>query len=222
MLANRPFGEVYLHWNTASEKGYVGQTTRGVDARWREHISHAHSVKMSAYHSRLSRAIRKYGPERFETQILATARTREELDNLERIWVILLQTRAHGYNICVGGEGSPGFKHTAEAKEKISAARMGNTHCVGRRISAETRSKIGAGHRGKVVSSETRAKLSIYRTGLKHTPEAKAKMSAYRVGCPWSEARRAACSRERNSVAHRKSHRQAVVRSTKGCLGKVE
>jgi predicted ArsR family transcriptional regulator len=62
--------------------------------------------------------------------------------------------------------GRPGakFKHTAEAREKITASLQGNTRSVGRVHSEETKAKMRASHLGKKVkefSIEARNNMSI-------------------------------------------------------------
>ena len=57
-----------------------------------------------------------------------------------------------------------GWKHTDEAKEKISQAG------VGRVFSEETKRKIGAAQKGKIVSEETREKLRNAVLGKKRGP----------------------------------------------------
>jgi hypothetical protein len=44
-------------------------------------------------------------------------------------------------------------------------------------MSAETRAKIGAAHRGKVMSPESRALMSMQRKGKKHSPEHREKLA---------------------------------------------
>jgi group I intron endonuclease len=105
MNAAAPFrGEIYLHWNTASDKGYVGQTTVGVSRRWGKHLTAARLPHHPGYGALIAKAIRKYGAESFEHQTLSVAQSAQELDNLEKVWIILLQTKQpHGYNIQAGG-----------------------------------------------------------------------------------------------------------------------
>ena len=43
------FGEVYVHTNTHNDKSYVGQTTLGVDRRWKEHLHGSRQPKSPNY-----------------------------------------------------------------------------------------------------------------------------------------------------------------------------
>src|ERR1700721_37675 len=103
-------GEVYVHTNIVNGKSYVGQTTQGVAARWEGHVKERRNRAFS-------RAIRKYGVDSFEHRVLVVARSQEQLDNLEKVWIILLQTKVPlGYNLTCGGEaGTRGYHHTPGA-----------------------------------------------------------------------------------------------------------
>lgn len=52
-----------------------------------------------------------------------------------------------------------GFRHSEEAKQKMSLAKKGNTNRLGKHHSAETKRKISEHSKGKIVSKETREKL---------------------------------------------------------------
>ncbi len=95
-------------------------------------------------------AIRKHGVENALFTILAIGQGRDYLATLERRAIAVFGTRApFGYNLTDGGDGAPkghryrvGHKHSAEAKAKMSASRMGRV------MSEETRAKIGIAHLG--------------------------------------------------------------------------
>jgi group I intron endonuclease len=165
------FGEVYVHTCTANEKSYVGQTTQGMAKRWREHVRHSRSPKCVDFRYPFARAIRKYGPEAFEHQILAIARSKAELDNLEKVWIILLNTRENGYNLGAGGEGNPGLSHTEESKAKISKNRkgknLGNRNAAGTVQTPAMRQRKSEANMGCVFSQEHNEKIRRARTGVK-------------------------------------------------------
>jgi group I intron endonuclease len=81
-------------------------------------------------------------------------------------------------NKTIGGEGVYGYKHTPEAKIKMSKAQKG------RKFTKEHREKIGEKSKGRDPSPETRAKLSAaskgnkHALGYKHTKDARARISA--------------------------------------------
>jgi group I intron endonuclease len=108
---------VYLHTNLENGKVYVGQTQQKPADRW---TRHCYDAMKGARGCRLfSDAIRKYGPEAFDQQVLGEMQTQSEIDNLEKIWIILLQATNHqfGYNLQAGGSGTR--RRQSEATKKI-------------------------------------------------------------------------------------------------------
>lgn len=83
-------------------------------------------------------------------------------------------------NFTDGGEGTSGYKHTEEAKQKIADAHKNNTYNVGRVWTQEQRN---------VVSK--RMKGHSFFLGCKHTPESKKAMSQKRKGVKFSKEHRA-------------------------------
>lgn len=59
------------------------------------------------------------------------------------------------------GEKNPMFgkKHSELSKQKMREKMMGNKKCVGRKLSDETKKKIGLTSKGRIPTEETRAKL---------------------------------------------------------------
>jgi group I intron endonuclease len=111
------YGIIYCAYNTISHKYYIGQTTRSLAERWKEHC-----WTPSSKQTYFAKAIRKYGKSAFELTILATAGTHDQLNDLERLWIIT--TRSFdpkvGYNSTFGGDRS-------EPTEEIRAKLRGTT-----------------------------------------------------------------------------------------------
>jgi group I intron endonuclease len=167
------FGEIYLITNILNEKAYVGQTKNGVEFRWSQHL-----MRTKRRNDALASAIRKYGASAFDRQSLATASSQSELDNLEKVWIILLQTRApQGYNLTSGG--NVGTRRNPPTLETL--ARMSASH-KGHRPSKESNAKRSMTLKGRVITSAHRAKISEALTGQVIPPEARAKMSAAKKG----------------------------------------
>lgn len=192
-------------------KSYIGITSGAVKRRVLRHVSQAKEGRRSA----VSQAIRKYGT--FETVVLAVAGDWSYLCDLEQRAIAAFGTLApNGYNLTLGGEGVLGVKQTKERREAHSAAMrgkgMGNKRAlgyrhtkeakkkiseagVGREFSAERRAKIGAtkvGNKynlGRTVSEETREKIAAAQRGI---PRPYARIGDITRGKPWSAARRAA------------------------------
>ena len=199
----KPFsGVVYVHTCTANEKSYVGQTTQGVDKRWKLHLRCARSPRTPAYVGLIARAIRKYGSDAFEHQVLSRARSQSELDNLEKVWIILLQSKApNGYNLSDGGYAAAGHVVSPEVRARLSEAQKENwkdpylrsrysSGHLGTKSTPEQIEARCASLRGKKQSSETIAKRVAKTTGLKRTPEFSAACAARMTGRKLSEATR--------------------------------
>jgi|SRR5271157_4543078 len=141
---------VYCVTNMRNDKVYVGQTGQHyVSDRWKKHLFLARKGVDTHFY----RALRKYGPGVFVKQVLSTAETVDEVNNLERLWIILLRAndRTYGYNVTVGGEHPV---HTEETKKKISQIQIGQRH------SEEHKRNTSRGLMGHSVSAETRAKIA--------------------------------------------------------------
>jgi hypothetical protein len=68
-------------------------------------------------------AFQKYGWDAFDHQIIVSnLETQEEMDNLEKVWIILLRSseRKFGYNLRLGGSSGRPSPETIEKLRKIS------------------------------------------------------------------------------------------------------
>lgn len=84
-----------------------------------------------------------------------------------------------------------GYKHTPEARARMSAAHRGSKH------TPEAKAKISAAHKGKTLSPEHKAKIGAASRTRKHTPETREKIAASQRGCKHSDDRRA-----KNAAVH--------------------
>ena len=109
----------YCHTNKVNGKRYVGQTVDTMEVRWKGHVSAAKQYRGSRI---LGAAIRKYGPEAFDHEVLEVAVvTQKEADILETNWIKRKKSRAPGgYNLAAGGSG-PGYHHE-DSKRLIGAS----------------------------------------------------------------------------------------------------
>ena len=127
----------YLVTNKITGKQYIGITTRSLARRWYEHGLQGNA---------LSSAIKKYGVESFNIAHIASALG--SINNLKALEVDLINqynTYKNGYNLTTGGDGTFGYKHTQEQRNKNSEAQ-----------------------KGKQVSQQTKQKLSNIHLGEKH------------------------------------------------------
>ena len=126
---------VYKH-TSPSGKVYIGITYKTIQDRKNDGYGH------NAY---FRAAIKKYGWDNFNHEVVADGLTLEEAHRLEKELIAETNStdRIYGYNISPGG-GAPfkGLKHTEATKAKISKA-----------------------NKDKIVSSETRQRLSLALKG---------------------------------------------------------
>ena len=139
------FGIVYSIWNKANGKVYIGQTIKTAKRRFIEHIRSAN--RGDGFH--LHRAIKKYGPESFSIEVIASADSQEELNHLERVLIREFRAKnpALGYNMTDGGEfgkltGEAEVKRLAglrspETREKFSRRVGSANHFFGKKHTAE-------------------------------------------------------------------------------------
>jgi group I intron endonuclease len=101
------YGVVYIIENKINGKQYIGQTTRDVFQRFKEH---SYNIKNSS--SILNRAFRKYGKDNFHYGVLFSAKSKKELDKQELDCIRILNTISpNGYNLKVSNnESSKEFK----------------------------------------------------------------------------------------------------------------
>lgn len=94
------YGYIYCVTNVINKKRYVGQTTKKVEQRFKEHKISSKKNPKTYFH----RAIAKYGIENFQLEILDYAHSYEELNQKEEDWVYILNTFVPaGYNMTTGG-----------------------------------------------------------------------------------------------------------------------
>ena len=119
---------IYKHTLVADceHKGwsYIGQTCQeDLNKRWRDGKGYLTEDTL------FSRAIKKYGIDNWNTiwkhEILeADIQTKELANEREKYWIAYYHTYINdnepkGYNLTIGGEGSIGYKHSDETKDKI-------------------------------------------------------------------------------------------------------
>jgi group I intron endonuclease len=122
--------EIYLVTNSVNGKVYVGKTKyTGVD-RFEGHVKSSKRKKSDGRRyskCALACAIRKYGEGAFSVSTLASNVPEEEIDAMEKIWVVLMNAKVpNGYNMADGGNGPKGCavsKRTRKLHSKNSKER---------------------------------------------------------------------------------------------------
>lgn len=162
---------VYKITNTKNKKVYIGKTSNlNPRNRWSQHLYTAKNKITSSYkYQAIHKAINKYGENSFVFEIIEECETESESLLREQFWIVQNNSFGkNGYNLTKGGEGSSGFKHSSETKQKMSKARRGqNTGTknsfYGKQHSTESIKMIGFSSKGRkhtIDSIEKRSKMT--------------------------------------------------------------
>ena len=130
--------EIYKITNKINGKAYIGQTIRPVEYRFHRHINDAmHNVLDTHF----ARAIRKYGPDKWQLEIIDNAETQEELNQKEQYWIRHYNSVEEGYNEtdainkCGGNTYQSKTEEEMEViKDKIRQTKLGAKNPMARRI----------------------------------------------------------------------------------------
>jgi group I intron endonuclease len=184
----RPYGHIYLITHLDSGRYYVGQTTniRPI-CRWQSHVCDG---KRNAG-STIDRAIGKYGPRAFSFELMAAATTQPELDGLESLWIIVLQSTQRGIGFNIREGGSYGH-HSQETKNKLREARLqqvikpesyklGAEKRRGQKRDPSATEKTRQALIGRIFSEETKRRMSDGQKRRLENPEYRAKLVAQSI-----------------------------------------
>ena len=162
-LPNYDFSGIYQLRNTINNKVYIGQA-QNILKRFNEHRRNrnGHLIYRDCY---LYRAIKKYGWDKFEISVLERVDDLSKLNEREIFWINELSP---GYNVKRGGDCARGWRHTEEAKLKMSKTKsqmyLGkNNPFFGKRHTKETKEKIRQAKLGRKLSDEHKASIKSSR-----------------------------------------------------------
>ena len=167
-------GQIYLIKNTITNKNYVGQTLShrknhkkyrpfGFIGRFKDHLSEAICNTKKKQCTYLNNAIRLYGKDAFQVELIFTC-PKEELDQYEEKYIKEHDTLyPNGYNLTIGGKV---FKNIETGIEKLSPnppKKRGG--CTSR--STETRAKMTESLKTVMGTPEAR-KEQMLRSQTQH------------------------------------------------------
>ena len=140
---------VYLHRNKYNGKVYIGITSKSPKQRWKNGYGYADQ-------SLFWNAIRKYGWDSFDHEILYKNLTQDEAERLEQELIAKYRSneRELGYNMAIGGGVNRGYKLSDVTKQRLSESHIGKT-AWNKGLSGYTVPKA----RGKKRSAETCRKM---------------------------------------------------------------
>ena len=156
---------VYKHTNKENGKCYIGITGRAIKERW----LNGRGYKKCPY---FSSALKKYGWDSFDHEILIHGLTKEQAEKWEIRLIAYYKSNdtMYGYNCTRGGEYRD---HSKKGKEKISKASIGGNNVNAKEVysllddrvfgSATETAKFYGIKDGHYVSEECRGKRKIQR-----------------------------------------------------------
>ena len=171
---------IYLITNTVNGRCYVGQS---YDMRRRKDV-HIRDLNRNAHcNKHLQSAWNKYGKDAFEFSVLAECPI-ENLNDEEVYYIAELGAFINGYNMNIGGGSGVGYRHTEEARRKMSESHPDMSgdknpmfgHAV-QEYMTEDEIALWKLHISQSMSGD---KNHFY--GKEHTPESRAKISKARKG----------------------------------------
>lgn len=152
---------IYKITNKINGKIYIGQTQRNFEQRILEHVREANRGEGYYLHC----AIRKYGWDNFEAEIIAETENIDTLNELEQFYIRKYRSDSIGYNLAPGGYSN------CMSSDEVKA------HHDKVMRSPEVRAKISASMKARIaadggVSEEHRRKVSeglrrFYASGKK-------------------------------------------------------
>jgi len=93
-------GSIYIIRNTINSKVYIGQTIQPVVKRFKQHLKLLKTNRSQI----ISRAIAKYGKDKFYFEVLEESISLDQLNQREEFYIQLYDSIAKGYNLCPGGQ----------------------------------------------------------------------------------------------------------------------
>lgn len=154
---------IYLFTNKQNGKVYVGKTN-DIARRNREHLSESKNNENGHFYN----AIRKYGFENFEREILYECENEDETYQMEEYFITKYQSndKTRGYNSTIGGDGLRGA--TEETRKKMSEnakLRIGKKNgFFGRKCSEEHKRKISEAN-SKITMEQVRELRTKFLSG---------------------------------------------------------
>lgn len=148
---------IYKITNKTNGKIYVGQTVRSLEERISEHKRKKKAL--------ISQAIKKYGINNFDVEVIDSAKTIDDLNKKEIQWINHYNSLTpNGYNQCEGGGNTSGYNHKEESKLKMSEAKSGmylgeNNPFYGKTHSEESKQKMSAARAGRTLTDEWKKKI---------------------------------------------------------------
>jgi group I intron endonuclease len=145
---------IYKITNIITKLSYIGYTKQKLNNRWQQHYKQA--LKESK-NRKFYNAIRKYGIEVWDTEVIDTAISAADAKNKEILYIKQYNSYYDGYNSTLGGDGNNGIVQSKESNEARSKKLKGV------KKSPETIKKF----KQRIQSLKTKEKISNSHKGMK-------------------------------------------------------
>src|SRR6266704_1266098 len=147
---------IYLITCTITGKIYIGSAIN-LHRRWIEHRS---ELSRNIHHNpKFQHAWNKHREQSFTFEVIELVLIPELLTAREQHWLDKFKPFGKkGLNIDRVAGSRLGSKHTAQTREKLRLASLGNTNSLGKKLSPEPRARRQASHLGKKHTPESRTK----------------------------------------------------------------
>jgi group I intron endonuclease len=146
---------VYKATNLLNNKSYIGKTVKTLRVR---RLEHENAALRRCDNCILHKALRKYGADNFQWEIIAVAESQIRLSALEAQYIEHFDTFRNGYNSTIGGEGTCGFRFSDMQKEQLSQIHRG------KHLSRKHRDSISRAVARRWINKDSRSKLIAGRT----------------------------------------------------------
>lgn len=192
-------GIVYKATNKINEKKYIGITSKTLNERKNEHIKMSKTSKPKyIFH----KAIKKYGKDNFDFEIIDAFESTEESSEKEKHYINQYDTfyrNGKGYNMTLGGEGTIGHMLSEESIIKIKNARS-------KQIFSEETRKLWSEHRkGRKLNHGWKISKTAKETGShKKSDKTKEKLRLANLGKKMTEKQRIKMIKAVTGIPHRK------------------
>lgn len=180
-----PGWKIYQITNTANGKVYIGQTSKDVSSRFKEHNYTARNLAANWH---FAKALRKHDPAVWKVDVIDFAFSETEAHLKECQWIAKLDSVVIGYNSTTGGEGVVGYTWTEEQRKR-KAENMPEwsqeQRDAQRLVLAKAQEKIIATRQTQEYRDAQRDRNLGDKNpmfGKEHSPERKAQISAQVAG----------------------------------------